>query len=176
MPPGAPDAPRVGTGTDVHAFGTAAPGSRVILGGVSIPSDAPLVGHSDADVVAHAVADALLGAAALGDLGTRFGVDDPALAGADSLRLLAAVVADVRAEGWRPGNVDVTVVAARPRVAPHREEMRTRLADTLGLDVGAVSVKATTTDGLGAVGRGEGVAAQAVCLLVASDGPAGPQE
>jgi 2-C-methyl-D-erythritol 2,4-cyclodiphosphate synthase len=168
--------PRVGTGIDVHAFGAPASGSHVVLAGVRIASDAPLVGHSDADVVAHAVADALLGAAALGDLGTRFGVDDPALAGADSLGLLAAVVADVRAAGWRPGNVDVTVVAVRPRIGPHRKGMRARLADALGLDVGAVSIKATTTDGLGAVGRGEGVAAQAVCLLVASDGPADPQE
>lgn len=159
-------APRVGTGTDVHAFGPDAAGATVVLGGVVIESSAPLLGHSDADVVAHAVADALLGAAALGDLGSRFGTDDPALAGADSLALLAQVVADVLAAGWRPGNVDVTVIAARPRIAAHRVGMRMRLAEALGLDVGAVSVKATTTDGLGAVGRGEGVAAQAVCLIV----------
>lgn len=178
---------RVGLGSDVHAFGPAVPDADVVLGGVRIPADAPLLGHSDADVVAHALIDALLGAAALGDLGMRFGVDDPALAGADSLELLAAAVADVRAAGWVPGNVDVTVVAARPRIGPHRATMRARLAAVLGLDVGAVSVKATTTDGLGAVGRGEGVAAQAVCLLVAVEGgpdgasgraggPTGPQE
>ena len=166
---------RVGTGTDVHAFGPPAADAHVVLGGVRIPCDARLVGHSDADVVAHAIADAVLGAAALGDLGARFGVDDPALAGADSLDLLARVVADAGDAGWRVGNVDVTVVAARPRVAPHRDAMRARLAAVLGLDAAEVSVKATTTDGLGAVGRGEGVAAQAVCLLVA-DGARGVRE
>jgi len=165
-PAAVPVAIRVGSGLDVHAFGPVASGAVVVLAGVAIPSDAPLVGHSDADVVAHAVADALLGAAALGDLGSRFGVDDPALAGADSMRLLAAVVADVRAAGWRPSNADVTVVAARPRIAPHRDAMRAALAAVLDLPLAAVSVKATTTDGLGAVGRGEGVAAQAVCLVV----------
>jgi 2-C-methyl-D-erythritol 2,4-cyclodiphosphate synthase len=157
---------RVGSGLDVHAFGPPAAGAQVVLAGVTIPCDAPLLGHSDADVVAHAVADALLGAAALGDLGHRFGLDDPDLAGADSMRLLGQVVDDVRAAGWRPINVDVTVVAARPRIAPHRDGMRERLGAALALPVAAVSVKATTTDGLGAVGRGEGVAAQAVCLLV----------
>lgn len=167
---------RVGTGFDVHAFGPAADDAAVVLGGVTIPCDAPLVGHSDADVAAHAVADALLGAAALGDLGTRFGVDDPSLAGADSLRLLATVVADLSAAGWRPGNVDVTVIALRPRIGPHRAAIRERLAGALGLDLAAVSVKATTTDGLGAVGRGEGVAAQAVCLVVPAEGSGGPQE
>lgn len=171
-----PSGVRVGTGTDVHAFGPARSDAHVVLGGVTIPCDAPLVGHSDADVVAHAVADALLGAAALGDLGTRFGVDDPALAGADSLGLLAQVVGDLRGAGWRPGNVDLTVVALRPRIGPHRAAMRARLAGALGVDVGAVSVKATTTDGLGAVGRGEGVAAQAVCLIVPADGSEDPQE
>ena len=166
---------RVGIGTDVHAHGPPVPDATVVLGGVTIPCDAPLVGHSDADVVAHAIADAVLGAAALGDLGARFGVDDPALAGADSLGLLARVVADAREAGWDVGNVDVTVVALRPRIAPHRAAMRDRLAVVLGVDVDAVSVKATTTDGLGAVGRGEGVAAQAVCLLVAR-GDASPRE
>jgi 2-C-methyl-D-erythritol 2,4-cyclodiphosphate synthase len=167
---------RIGTGFDVHAFGPAADHAAVVLGGVTIPCDAPLVGHSDADVAAHAVADALLGAAALGDLGTRFGVANPALAGAGSLRLLATVVADLAAAGWRPGNVDVTVIALRPRIGPHRIAMRERLAGVLDLDPAAVSVKATTTDGLGAVGRGEGVAAQAVCLIVATGGPEGPRE
>ncbi len=165
--------PRIGTGLDVHAFGAPAVDAHVVLAGVRIACAAPLVGHSDADVVAHAVADALLGAAALGDLGSRFGVDDPALAGADSLRLLADVVADVRGAGWVTGNVDVTVIAVRPRIGPHRAAMRARLAEVLGLDVAAVSVKATTTDGLGAVGRGEGVAAQAVCLLVPAPDAAG---
>ncbi|MGA0830902.1 MAG: 2-C-methyl-D-erythritol 2,4-cyclodiphosphate synthase, partial [Nitriliruptoraceae bacterium] len=104
---------RVGTGTDVHAFGSPVDGAHVVLGGVRIATEAPLLGHSDADVVTHAVVDAVLGAAALGDLGTRFGVDDPALAGADSLTLLAAAIADAHAAGWAPGNVDVTVVAGR---------------------------------------------------------------
>jgi len=157
--------PRIGSGIDVHAFGAPADDAQVVLAGVAIPSDAPLAGHSDADVVAHAVIDALLGAAGLGDIGTRFGVDDPALVGADSMRLLTDVVADLMRAGWRPANIDVTVVAARPRVAPHREAMRDRLADALGVDRTAVSVKATTTDGLGSIGRGEGVSAWAVALI-----------
>lgn len=156
---------RVGSGIDVHAFGAAVEGAHVRLGGVDVRSHAPLDGHSDADVVAHAVIDALLGAAGLGDIGERFGIDDPALADADSMRMLAAVVADVRAVGWVTGNVDVTVVAARPRIAPHRESMRDRLADVLAVERGAVSVKATTTDGLGSIGRGEGIAAWAVAVL-----------
>lgn len=166
---------RIGSGLDVHAF---APDdadrdgdTHVTLAGVTIPSNAPLVGHSDADVVAHAVTDALLGAAGLGDLGVRFGVDDPALAGADSLDLLADVVGEVAAAGWQVGNVDLTVVAARPRVAPHREAMRARLAERLRIAVDAVSVKATTTDGLGSLGRGEGVAVWAVVLLVPRPAP-----
>lgn len=166
---------RIGSGLDVHAFATdGADGdaeAHVTLAGVAIPAHAPLVGHSDADVVAHAVIDALLGAAGLGDLGVRFGVDDPALAGADSLGLLADVVGEVAAAGWQVGNIDVTVVAARPRVAPHREAMRARLAGTLGVAVDAVSVKATTTDGLGSLGRGEGVAVWAVVLLAPRPAP-----
>ena len=157
--------PRIGSGIDVHAFGAAAEAAHVVLAGVVIPSDAPLDGHSDADVVAHAVIDALLGAAGLGDIGERFGVDEPGLAGADSMRMLADVVADLARAGWRTGNVDVTVVAARPRVAPHRAAMRDRLAGALGIGRDAVSVKATTTDGLGSIGRGDGVAAWAVALL-----------
>jgi 2-C-methyl-D-erythritol 2,4-cyclodiphosphate synthase len=158
--------PRIGSGLDVHAFAPPEAGASVTLAGVRIASDARLDGHSDADVVAHAVTDALLGAAGLGDLGARFGVDDPALAGADSLQLLATVVGEVRAAGLDVGNVDVTVVAARPRIAPHREAMRAGLAAALGVDVQRVSVKATTTDGIGSIGRSEGVAAWAVCLLL----------
>ena len=157
---------RIGSGLDVHAFGDASPGATLVLGGVSIPSHAPLEGHSDADVVAHAVIDALLGAAGLGDIGTRFGVDDPQLDGADSMGMLAVVAAEVRDEGWRAGNVDVTVVAARPRIAEHRAAIREGLAEALGVDPAAVSVKATTTDGLGSIGRGEGVAVWCVGLLV----------
>lgn len=157
---------RVGSGFDVHPF-SEDPDRVLVLAGVRIPGAPGLAGHSDADVAAHAAADALLGAAALGDLGTRFGVDRPALAGADSLALLRAVVDDVAAAGWQVGNLDVTVVAERPRLAPHREPMRANLARTLDLDVGAVSVKFTTTDGLGALGRREGIAALAACLIAA---------
>ena len=156
---------RIGSGIDVHAFGPHAEGAIVVLAGVRIPCDAALEGHSDADVVAHAVIDALLGAAGLGDIGQRFGVDEPHMRDADSILMLADVAADVARAGWRTGNVDVTIVAARPRVGPHREAMRDRLAGVLGVDRSAVSVKATTTDGLGSIGRGDGVAAWAVALL-----------
>lgn len=153
---------RVGQGLDVHPF---AEGRPLVLAGVDVPSHRGLAGHSDADVVAHAVADALLGAAALGDLGQRFGTDDPELAGADSLAMLRAVVADLAAAGWRPGNLDLTVVAQQPRLAPHREQMRANLAGALGIGQEAVSVKATTTDHLGSIGRGEGIACWAVCAV-----------
>lgn len=163
---------RIGSGIDVHAF-EAAPRSAevdedatVVLAGVRLPSHAALLGHSDADVVAHAVADALLGAMAAGDLGTRFGVDAPELAGADSMRLLAEVAAELAAAGLVLENLDVTVVASRPRIGDAREAMRTNLAAALGVEPGRVSVKATTTDGLGAVGRGEGVGCWATCLVV----------
>jgi len=173
---------RIGSGIDVHAFADVLPApdvlsaseetaATIVLAGVAIPSHAPLDGHSDADVVAHAVIDALLGAAGLGDIGSRFGVDVPAMEGADSMRMLAQVVRELADGGWRTGNVDLTVVAARPRVAPHRGAMRTRLAAVLEVDEGAVSIKATTTDGLGSIGRGEGVAAWAVALVVGSDAP-----
>lgn len=153
---------RVGQGLDVHPFGDGRP---LVLAGVEIPAPRGLAGHSDADVVAHAVSDALLGAVALGDLGERFGTDDPALAGAGSLGLLRAVVADLAAAGWQPGNLDVTIVAQEPRLAPHREQMRANLAGAVGIDHGAVSVKATTTDGLGSIGRGEGIACWALCTV-----------
>ena len=139
-----------------------------MLAGVTVPADAGLDGHSDADVVAHAVTDALLGATARGDIGQRFGTDDPALAGADSMDLLRTVVAELAAAGWRPHNLDVTVVAESPRLAPHREAMRAGLAAALDLDVGAVSVKASTADRLGSIGRGEGIACWAVCTVVAA--------
>lgn len=153
---------RVGNGLDVHGF-SAEPGRPLVLGGVTVPDADGLDGHSDADVVAHAVADALLGAAGLGDLGARFGTDAPELAGAGSMDLLADVVADVTDAGWSVANLDCTVVAQRPRLAEHLPAMRANLAVRLGVD--AVSVKATSTDGLGAVGRGEGIACWSVCLL-----------
>lgn len=159
---------RTGSGLDVHPFAPGAADRPLVLAGVVVPGTPGLAGHSDGDVVAHAVADALLGACAAGDLGTRFGVDRPETAGADSLGLLAAVVADVAAAGWRPGNLDVTVVAQRPRLGPHRDAMRTNLARVAALAPDAVSVKFTTTDGLGAIGRGEGIACWASVLVVAT--------
>lgn len=157
---------RIGSGLDVHPFDEGS-GRPLVLAGVEVPDGPPLAGHSDADVATHAVTDALLGALALGDLGSWFGIDRPELAGADSLGLLADVVARVHADGWRVGNVDLTVVAQRPPLAPHRDAMRTNLAATLQIDVSVVSVKFTTTDHLGAVGRGEGIAAWASALVVA---------
>jgi 2-C-methyl-D-erythritol 2,4-cyclodiphosphate synthase len=174
---------RIGSGIDIHAFAPhdhprtvdGATDASVVLAGVRLPAPAPLVGHSDADVVAHASIDALLGAAGLGDIGMRFGVDDPALAGADSMGLLASVVSELAAAGWRVGNLDVTVVAVTPRLGPHRDAMREALAGALDVALEAVSVKATTTDGLGSIGRAEGVAAWVVCLLERQDAvPAGP--
>lgn len=154
---------RVGTGLDVHPF--ADEPRPLVLAGVEIPDAPGLAGHSDADVVAHAVTDALLGATARGDLGARFGVDEPDTAGADSLTLLATVVAELAAEGWRVGNLDCTVVAQRPRLAGHRSAMCERVAAALRVDPGEVSVKFTTTDRLGSIGRGEGIACWTVVLV-----------
>lgn len=154
---------RIGHGFDVHAF---AAGRALILGGVNIPHDRGLLGHSDADVVLHALADALLGAAALGDIGRHFPDTDPAFAGADSRVLLREVVARVAVAGWRTGNVDVTVIAQAPRLAPHIPAMVQNIAADLGIPAGDVNVKATTTEGLGFTGRGEGIACEAVCLLL----------
>lgn len=154
---------RIGSGYDVHKLVT---GRDLILGGVRIPYDQGLLGHSDADVLAHAIADSLLGAAALGDIGHAFPDSDPRYAGADSLKLLAQVCGMVREAGYEIGNIDTTLIAQRPKVAPYVPEMRERLADACGVDVGKVSVKATTEEGLGFTGQGEGMAASAVCLLV----------
>ncbi|MFT4745589.1 MAG: 2-C-methyl-D-erythritol 2,4-cyclodiphosphate synthase [Nitriliruptoraceae bacterium] len=155
---------RIGQGVDVHPFSDAP--RPLVLGGVTIPGARGLAGHSDADALCHAVADALLGALALGDLGSMFGVDEPEVAGAASLRLLAEVVARVHGAGWRVGNVDATVIAQRPRLAPHREAMRRTLAPVLAVELDAVSVKATTTDKLGAMGRAEGIACMAVVTVL----------
>ena len=137
-----------------------------MLAGVTVPDAPGLAGHSDADVVAHAVTDALLGALALGDLGSRFGVDTPELAGADSLTFVRTAVADLAERGWRVGNVDAVVVAQRPRLGAHRDAMRRSLAGALDVDLDAVSITATTTDRLGAIGRGEGIACWATTLVV----------
>lgn len=156
---------RVGQGLDVHPFATTGEQLPLVLAGVDVPHDRGLEGHSDADVVAHAVIDALLGATARGDIGSRFGTDAPEVEGASSLALLRTVVAEVRDEGWVMGNLDCTVVAEAPRLAPHREPMRENLARATGLELGEVSVKATTADRLGSIGRGEGVACWVVCTV-----------
>lgn len=153
---------RVGSGYDVHRL---AEGRALILGGVNVPFERGLLGHSDADVLSHAVMDALLGAAALGDIGKLFPDSDPQYQGADSLQLLAEVCRVVRRKGWEIGNIDATVIAQRPKLAPHIEKMRENIARACGIDTGRVSVKATTEEGLGFTGRGDGIAAQAVCLL-----------
>lgn len=153
---------RVGHGYDVHRL---VEGRALILGGVTVPFDRGLLGHSDADVLTHAVMDALLGAAALGDIGKLFPDSDAAYAGADSIALLKRVTALLREHGWQVGNVDATVVAQAPRLAPYIPEMRRRLAEAMGLDVDCVSVKATTEERLGFTGRGEGMAAHAVALI-----------
>ena len=153
---------RTGIGYDIHPFERGRP---LVLGGVPIPHDAGLGGQSDADVLTHALIDALLGAAALGDIGQHFPSDDPRYRDAHSLDLLRRAVELVAGAGYRVVNVDATVVAEAPKLSPHIGAMRSALADALGIEAGAVSVKATTADRLGAVGRGEGIAALAVVLL-----------
>ena len=153
---------RVGHGYDVHRL---TEGRALILGGVTVPFDRGLLGHSDADVLTHAVMDALLGAAALGDIGQLFPDSDAAYAGADSIALLRRVTALLREHGWQVGNVDATVVAQTPKLAPYIPEMQRRLAEAMGLDVDGVSVKATTEERLGFTGSGEGMAAHAVALI-----------
>jgi len=153
---------RIGLGVDMHAF---AEGRKLVLAGVTIPDHPGLAGHSDADVVAHAVCDALLGAAALGDIGQHFPDDDPRHEGADSLVLLSECAAMLASREYRVSNVDVTVVAQTPRISPHRDAMRENLARAMGIDAGQVSVKATTAEGMGALGRKEGIMAQAIALI-----------
>ena len=152
----------MGVGYDVHAF---APGRRLVLGGVEFEGDG-LLGHSDADICAHVVCDAILGAAGLGDIGRHFPDTDPQWKGVSSLLLLREVAARAAALGWSVGNCDLTLAARRPRIAPRADEMRARLAEAMGISPGQVNVKGTTGEGLGFVGRGEGIAAHAVALLV----------
>ena len=154
---------RMGHGYDVHRL---AEGRRLILGGVDIPWDRGLLGHSDADVLSHAVMDALLGAAGLGDIGKHFPDTDPAYKGADSLKLLARVAALLEERGYAVGNVDATILAQRPKLAPHIPAMRENLARVMGISPDQVNVKATTEEGLGFTGSGECMAAHAVCLLM----------
>lgn len=155
---------RIGQGVDVHAFADD-PQRQLVLGGVEIPGAPGLAGHSDADVVLHAIVDAVLGAAGLGDLGERFGTSQPEWAGAASSAFVTAARGWLDEAGWTVAQVDCTVIAARPRLAEHRPAMRARTAALLSLEPDAVSIKATTTDDLGAIGRGEGVACLAVVLL-----------
>jgi 2-C-methyl-D-erythritol 4-phosphate cytidylyltransferase/2-C-methyl-D-erythritol 2,4-cyclodiphosphate synthase len=159
---------RTGSGFDVHAFSGDGP---LILGGIAIPHSRGLAGHSDADVVLHAVTDALLGAAALGDIGTHFPPSDPQWRGASSDLFLIDAAARVGARGGIIDHIDCTIIAEEPKIGPYRDAMRSRIADILGIDVGKVSIKATTTDGLGFTGRREGIAAQVVATIrIAADG------
>ena len=154
---------RIGHGYDVHAFGD---GDHLMLGGVRVAHERGVLAHSDGDVVLHALCDAILGALALGDIGTHFPPSDPQWEGADSRRFLRHCVGLAAERGWRVGNVDVTVVCERPKVGPHAAQMRACVAADLGIAPDAVSIKATTSERLGFTGRGEGIAAQAVCLLL----------
>ena len=153
---------RIGHGYDVHRL---VEGRKLILGGVEIPFEKGLDRHSDADVLVHAVMDALLGAAALGDIGKLFPDNDDAYLGADSVELLKKVRNGLQEHGWKPGNLDATVIAQRPKLAPYIDTMRKRIADALETDAENVSVKATTEERLGFTGSGEGIAAHAVCLI-----------
>ena len=154
---------RIGQGFDVHAFGE---GDHVVLGGVRIPHDHGVLAHSDGDVVIHALCDAMLGALALGDIGVHFPPTDPRWKDADSRVFLRHCDGLLRARGWHVGNADVTVVCERPKIGPHADAMRANIAADLGIGVDDVGIKATTSERLGFTGRGEGIAAQAVCLLV----------
>lgn len=153
---------RIGHGYDAHRL---VEGRRLILGGVEVPHVLGLLGHSDADVLTHAVMDALLGAAGLGDIGRHFPDTDPAYAGADSLKLLDHVVELLEAQGWQVGNVDATILAQRPKLAPYLERMQENLSVRMKVELGQVNVKATTEEKLGFTGAEEGIAAHAVCLL-----------
>jgi 2-C-methyl-D-erythritol 2,4-cyclodiphosphate synthase len=154
---------RVGQGFDVHAF---CEGRKLVLGGVEIPYELGLAGHSDADVLIHAICDALLGAAGLGDIGHHFPDNDPQYAGIDSMKLLTRVMQSLNELGWQVNNLDATVIAQAPKLAPYIAAMGQRVATSMGVDVGMVNIKATTTEKLGFAGRGEGIAAQAIVLLV----------
>jgi len=153
---------RIGHGYDVHRL---VESRRLIMGGVNIPWEKGLLGHSDADVLLHAIADAMLGGLAMGDIGKHFPDTDPAFKGADSMKLLEHVVGLVRRRGYQVGNLDATIIAQRPKMAPHIQAMRENIARVCGVDVGRINVKATTEEGLGFTGIGEGIAAHAVVLM-----------
>jgi 2-C-methyl-D-erythritol 2,4-cyclodiphosphate synthase len=154
---------RIGNGYDIHQL---VPDRPLILGGVRIPHSLGLLGHSDADVLTHAIMDALLGALGLGDIGHYFPPSDPKWEGADSIMLLAQVLSIIQAQGWLIGNIDSTIVAEQPKLKPHLKSMRSSLAKTMAIDLDQVSIKATTNEKLGPVGREEGICAYAIALLV----------
>jgi 2-C-methyl-D-erythritol 2,4-cyclodiphosphate synthase len=162
---GEPLASRSGIGYDSHRF---APGGPLVLGGVRIPSDVHLHGHSDGDAIAHAVTDAILGAAALGDIGAMFSDTDSANAGRDSIEMLGLAVERVTAAGWRVGQLDVVVIAETPKIGPHRAAMCARIAGATGIGAADVSIKGKTNEGMGFVGRGEGIACLATATLLRS--------
>lgn len=153
---------RIGHGYDVHRL---TENRRLIIGGVEIPYEKGLLGHSDADVLTHAIMDALLGAAALGDIGKLFPDNDPAYSGADSIQLLKQVCSVLQKNGYKIGNIDSTVIAQQPKLKPYIDQMRNALADACGVSAGQVSVKATTEEKLGFTGNGQGISAHAVCLI-----------
>ena len=154
---------KVGMGYDVHRL---TENRNLILGGVKIPWEKGLLGHSDADVLIHAIMDALLGAAALGDIGQHFPDTDPAYKGISSIKLLVHVAELLRKQEYAVGNIDATVIAQKPKMAPHIPQMRKNMADALGIPESKINIKATTEEGLGFTGRGEGIASQAICLLI----------
>ncbi|HEU0185469.1 MAG TPA: 2-C-methyl-D-erythritol 2,4-cyclodiphosphate synthase [Blastocatellia bacterium] len=162
---------RIGVGNDIHRL---VEGRKLVLGGVEIPYERGLLGHSDGDSLTHAITDALLGAAALGDIGSHFSDKDPRWAGADSLVFLRHACGLLEERGFEIANVDATILAERPKMAPHIPEMKTRLSEAMGIDRSQINIKAKTNEGLDAVGRGEAVAAQAVALIVAT--PSDPGE
>ncbi len=156
---------RVGSGFDVHRFAAPEEGRPLMLMGIHVPFDRGLIGHSDADVMLHALMDALLGAAGLGDIGQHFPDTDAAYKDSDSLLLLEHIMSELRIRGWRVENADVCLIGEKPKIGPHRQAMRERIAPILGIELEALNVKATTTEKLGFTGRGEGLAAQAVVLI-----------
>lgn len=153
---------RIGHGYDVHKL---VEGRKLIMGGVEIPYEKGLLGHSDADVLLHAISDALLGAAALGDIGKLFPDTDPQFKGADSLVLMAEVYRQIKEKGYKVVNIDATIIAQRPKMRPHIDTMRSNIARTLGVDIDCINVKATTEEGMGFTGEGLGISAHAVCLI-----------
>ena len=153
---------RIGHGYDVHKL---VEGRKLIMGGVEIPYEKGLLGHSDADVLLHAISDALLGAAALGDIGKLFPDTDPQFKGADSLELMAEVYRQIKEKGYKVVNVDATIIAQRPKMRPHIDAMRSNIAKILGVDIDCINVKATTEEGMGFTGEGLGISAHAVCLI-----------